>query len=122
MVVTRRFQAGSESGSGSGVDGQDGSVPPEVIGQMGTDELDARIREILHDEVATLFRPQLPEIFGSIKTTMFEYFDERYATLAKTVVVAATSALTAAGEEPSGHFSTGTSTTRSPLLSMGFRI
>ena len=56
MVVTRRFGDGSRSGSGSGAGGQDGSVPPEVIGQMGTNKLDVRICEILHDEVATLFR------------------------------------------------------------------
>ena len=65
--------SGSGSGAGEGVPGR--SVPPEVIGQMSTCELDARIREILHDEVAALFRDELPELFGSIKTAMVEYFD-----------------------------------------------
>ena len=46
--------------------------------QMGVDELGARIREIMHDEVATLFRAQLREMFGSTRTAMVEYFDERY--------------------------------------------
>ena len=59
MVVTRPVGAGSGSGSGLGEGGQDGSVPPEVVGQMRTDELDARIHEILHDEVAAVFRAQL---------------------------------------------------------------
>ena len=36
-------------------------------------------------------------MFGSIKTTMVEYFDERYAALAETAAAAATSAVTAAG-------------------------
>ena len=55
MVVTRRCGAGSSLGSGSGEGGQDGSAPPEVIGQMRMDEMDAKIREILHDEVAAMF-------------------------------------------------------------------
>ena len=59
--------------------------------------MDARIREILQDEVAAAFRAQLPEMFGSIKTVMVEYFDERYAALAETAAAAATSAVTAAG-------------------------
>ena len=36
-------------------------------------------------------------MFGSIKTVMVEYFDERYAALAETAAAAATSAVTAAG-------------------------
>ena len=39
----------------------------------------------------------IEELFGSIKTTMVEYFDERYAALAETAAAAATSAVTAAG-------------------------
>nr|KAJ0210028.1 hypothetical protein LSAT_V11C400157280 [Lactuca sativa] len=50
MAITRRLGAGSGSGSGSGEGNQDGLVAPGVIGQMSTDELDARIHEILHDE------------------------------------------------------------------------
>ena len=64
MAITRRLGAGSGSGSGSGEGGQDGPVLPEVIGQMRTDELDARIHEILHDEVAAMFRAELPKMFG----------------------------------------------------------
>ena len=40
------------------------------------DEVDDRIQEILQDEVAAMFRAQMPEIVGSIKTAMVEYFDE----------------------------------------------
>ena len=97
MADARRLEAGSGSGSGSGDGDQDGSVPPEVIGQMSTDELDARIRDILHDEVTAMFRAELPELFGSIKTAMVEYFDERYAALAETAAAAATTAVAAAG-------------------------
>ena len=97
MVVTRHAGSGSGSGSGAGGGGQGGSAPPEVIGQMSTDELDARIREILHDEVVALFRAELPELFGSIKTTMVEYFDERYAALTETAAAVATAAVAAAG-------------------------
>ena len=97
MAITRRFGAGFGSGSGSGEGDQDGSVPPEVIGRMRTDELDARIRDILHDEVAAMFRAELSELFGSIKTAMVEYFDERYADLAETVAAAAAAAVAAEG-------------------------
>ena len=89
MVVMRHAGSGSGSGSGAGGGGQGGSAPPEVIGQMNTDELDARIREILHDEVAAMFRAELSELFGSIKTAMVEYFDERYAALTETAAAAA---------------------------------
>ena len=51
----------------------------------------------MDDKVATLFRAQLPEMFGSIKTAMVEYFDERYANLAEMVAAAAASAVTAVG-------------------------
>ena len=37
---------------------------PEPVVQIGTEELDARIREIMHDEIAATFRAQLPEMFG----------------------------------------------------------
>ena len=97
MAITRRFGAGFGSGSGSGEGDQDGSVPPEVIGRMRTDELDARIRDILHDEVAAMFRAELSELFGSIKTAMVEYFDERYADLAETVAAAAAAVVAAEG-------------------------
>ena len=102
------------SGSGLGDGGQEGPTTSEVVGQMRSNELDARIREILHDEVAALFRAQLPEMFGSIKTAMVEYFDEYYATIAETAVAAATTAVTTAGEELVEIFNTETLITRSP--------
>ena len=42
----------------------------EIISQMGPDEMDTRIHEILHDKVVTMFQDQLPEMFRSIKTAM----------------------------------------------------
>ena len=69
---------------------------PEVIGQMRSDELDTRIREILHDEVATLFWAQLPKMFRSIKIAMVEYVDECYAALAETAGDAASVGVAAA--------------------------
>ena len=53
MVVTRRVASGSGSVSGDG--GLEVPVAPEPIVQIGTEELDARIREILHDEVVAAF-------------------------------------------------------------------
>ena len=97
MEIPRHDESGSGSGSGAGERVPGGSVPSEVIDQMSTSELDARIRKILHDEVAALFRAELPELFGSIKTAMVEYFDERYAALAETAATAATAAVAAAG-------------------------
>lgn len=44
-----------------------------------------------------IIRGQLPEMFGSLKTAMVEYFFERYATLAKTTVVVATTAVSMTG-------------------------
>ena len=95
MAITRRLGAGSGLGSGSGEGDQGGLVPPEVIGQMSTDELDARIREILHDEVVAMFQAELSEMFGSIKTAMVEYFDERYIVLVETTAAAAAAAVAA---------------------------
>ena len=97
MEVPRHAGSGSRLGSGAGEGVQGGSVPPEVIGQMSTCKLDARIREILRDEIAELFRAELPKLFGSIKTAMVEYFDERYAALIETAAAAATAAVAAAG-------------------------
>ena len=119
MVVTRRFVTGSGSGSGDGR--QEGPAVPKVIGQMRSDELDTKIREILHDEVAALFRAQLLKMFGSIKTAMVEYFDERYTNIVETVAATTILVVTAAGEELVRLFSIGTSITRSPRLLMGYR-
>ena len=80
MVVTRHVASGSGSGLGSGSGSGDGGlevpVAPKPMVQIGTGELDARIREIMHDEIANVFRAQLPEMFVSIKIAMVEYFDE----------------------------------------------
>ena len=51
--------------------------------------MDSKIREILQDEVAALFRAQFLEMFGSINTAMVEYFDKHYAALVETAVAAA---------------------------------
>ena len=100
MVVTRRVASGSESGSGSGSGSGDRGlevpVAPEPVVQIGTVELDARIKEIMHDEIAAAFRAQLPEMFGSIKTVMVEFFDERYVALAEIAAAATTLAVTTA--------------------------
>ena len=72
MEIPRHDESGSGSGSGAAERVPGGSVPPEVIDQMSTSELDVRIREILRDEIVALFRFELPELFGSIKTAMVE--------------------------------------------------
>ena len=45
----------------------------------------------------------MSELFGSIKTTMVEYFDEHYVVLAETAVAAAASAVIVAGGGGSGR-------------------
>ena len=121
MEISRHDDSGSRSGSGAGERVPGGSVPSEVIDQMSTSELDVRIREILRDEIAELFRAELPELFGLIKTAMVEYFDERYAALAETAAAAATTAVAATKGRPSRGFSIGTSIIRSLPHSMEFR-
>ena len=121
MEISRHDDSGSGSGSGAGERVPGGSVPSEVIDQTSTNELDAKVREILRDEVAALFRAELPELFGSIKTAMIEYFDERYAALAETATAAVTAAVATAKGRPSRGFSIGTSIIRSLPHSMEFR-
>ena len=70
---------------------------PETIDQMGPNKIDARIWVILHDEVDAMFWDQLPEIFGSIKTAMVEYFDDRYVVLTKAATVSVTSSIMPTG-------------------------
>ena len=72
MEISRRDDSGSGSGSGAGERVPGGSVPSEVIDQTSTNELDAKVHEILRDEVAALLRAELPELFGSIRTAMVE--------------------------------------------------
>ena len=74
MVVTRRHDRDS--------------------GTSGTS--DEEIRRIIQEEVAAAIRAEIPKMFGSIKTTLIETFDKRYATLTDVVVAAATAAVTAA--------------------------
>ena len=50
---------------------------------------DEEIRRLIHEEVAANIRAEIPEIFGSIKTTLIETFDERYAALSDAAVVVA---------------------------------
>ena len=72
MEISRHDDSGSGSGSGAGERVPGESVPSEVIDRTSTSERDARIREILRDEVAALLRAELPEWFGSIRTAMVE--------------------------------------------------
>ena len=62
----------------------------------GSGTSDEEILMIILEEEATTTREVIPEMFGSIKTMLFEIFDERYvvvteaaATVATTVIVAA---------------------------------
>ena len=57
MVVTRRFETGSRSGSRASSQGGPTAVIRTTT-QMILEDLDAIIREILHDEVAALFQAQ----------------------------------------------------------------
>ena len=44
---------------------------------------------MIHDEVVVAIRAEIPEMFGSIKTTLIETFDEKYATVTEAAAVAA---------------------------------
>ncbi|XP_023749108.1 acetylornithine aminotransferase, chloroplastic/mitochondrial [Lactuca sativa] len=48
------------------------------------------LRQMIHDEVVTVIRAEIPDMFGSIKTTLIEMFDERYAAVTEVVAAAAT--------------------------------
>ena len=56
-------------------------------GSSGTN--DEEIYRIIADEVAVSIREAMPKMFGSIKTTLIETFDERYVVVANTDVAAA---------------------------------
>ena len=73
MVFMRR------SGFGSGSGSQD---------RLGL--IDDQIQELISTEVANSVCGSTPELFGSIKTTMIELFDDRYATLTETSIIVAT--------------------------------
>ena len=86
MVTTRQFETGPRSGLGTGSQGGLATVVG-ITGQIRSEELDASIREILHDEVAELFREQLLEIFQN----------GEYVAIAEMVVVVASATEVAAG-------------------------
>ena len=90
----RCFVSGSGSRSGQG--DQEAPVAPEVIGQEGPILTEDQVREIIHEEVVEIVRGQIPELFGTIKSAMMEYFDDRYVALVEMVVVVAASAVTTA--------------------------
>ena len=51
---------------------------------------------IIHEEVATIILEAIPKMFGSIRTTLIETFDERYAAVMEAVTAVATVAIAAA--------------------------
>ena len=51
----------------------------------------------MQEEVVSLFRAQLLEMFGSSRTAMVEYFDERYTVRSEAVAAAATVVVVAVG-------------------------
>ena len=57
---------------------------------------DEELRQMIHNEVATAIRAEISEMFGSIKTTLIETFDERYATVIEAIAAAATAPVAAA--------------------------
>ena len=57
---------------------------------------DEEIRQIIQEEVAAAVRAEIPEMFGSIKTTLMEEFEERCAAISEAAVAAATAAVAAA--------------------------
>ena len=86
----------------------------------GTSE--EEIRRIIQEEVAAAIRAEIAEMFGSIKTTLIETFDEKYAALSEAAVAAATAAVVAARPQGVTRCCTGSSATRSHQILMGLRI
>ena len=86
LLVLLSMVAIRGSGSGVGVSGQDGPRLTKV-----------RVREIIHEEVISIVREQIPELFGCIKTAMIEFFNDRYAALSENATAAATVAVVAVG-------------------------
>ena len=80
------------------------------------------IRQMIHEEVAAAIRAEIPEMFGSIKTTLMETFEERYAALTEAAAAAATAAVAAARPQGVTRCCFGNSATRSHLSLMGRRI
>lgn len=56
-----------------------------------------QVKEMIHAKDVSIVRGQIPNLFGSIKTSMMEFFDDRYNALSKADVVAATVVFAAAG-------------------------
>ncbi|CAH1443351.1 unnamed protein product [Lactuca virosa] len=61
---------------------------------------DEELRQMIRDEVAAAIRAEIPKMFGSIKTTLIETFDERYAEVTEATAAAATA--TVATARPQG--------------------
>ena len=51
----------------------------------------------MREEVVSIARDQIPELFGSINTARMEFFDDIYAKLSEAVAVVATVDVVAAG-------------------------
>jgi len=63
-----------------------------------------RVSEIIREEVIEFVWGQLPEMCGSIKTAMFEYFDECYETIVETATAATSIVVMSAGGRASRAF------------------
>ena len=57
---------------------------------------DEEIRQIIHKEVAATNQEATPKMFGSIKTTLIETFDEHYDAVIEVAVAASTAVVAAA--------------------------
>ena len=70
----RRFESGSRSRAG-------------VASQDGPGLIKDQVREIIHEVVVCIV---IIELFGSIKTTMMEFYDDRYVALSDATDITAT--------------------------------
>ena len=80
-----------------------------------------RVREIIQEEVVSIIRGQIPELFGFIKTATMEFFDDQYASLPEVTNVASTTVVIVVGIGARGLSSIGTLTIRSPWCLTGFK-
>lgn len=65
---------------------------------------DDYLRELIAAEVSSTIQRATQELFGSIKTTMIELFDERYALVSEVVAATTTVDVVAIGAQVRGSF------------------
>ena len=70
-----------------------GGYTPQPLGSETNDD---EIQRMIHEEAVAAIQTEIPEMFGSIKNTLIETFDERFTAVTEDVVTVATTAVAVA--------------------------